>query len=98
MKDQRLYQVIQAAHTTEKTVRLSEKHQQVVFRVAKDATKQEVAQAVKKLFSVEVEAVRIVNTKGKKKHFKQRLGRRSDGKKAYVSLAEGHDINLANFE
>ena len=98
MNEQRLYQVIQAAHTTEKSVRLADKHRQVVFRVALDATKQEIAQAIKKLFSVEVKSVQVVNIKGKGKHFKQRLGRRSNSRKAYVSLAEGQDINLANFQ
>lgn len=98
MNDKRLYQVILGPHTTEKSVRLADKHRQVVFRVLKDATKQEVCSAIKKLFSVEVEAVQIVNIKGKKKYFKQRAGRRSDWKKAYISLAEGHDINVANFQ
>jgi large subunit ribosomal protein L23 len=98
VNDKRLYQVIVGPHTTEKSVRLADKHRQMVFRVVLDATKQEVSCAIKKLFSVEVVAVQMVNIKGKKKHFKQRAGRRSDWKKAYVSLAEGHDINLANFQ
>ena len=98
MNEKRLYQVILGPHTTEKTVRLADKHRQMAFQVASDATKQEVAQSIEKLFSVKVEAVRMVTGKGKIKQFKQRKGRRSDIKKAYVSLAEGHDINLANFE
>ena len=98
MNEKRLYQIIKGSHTTEKSVRVADKNRQIVFRVASDATKPEVAKAVEKLFGVAVKAVRILNTKGKRKTFKQKEGKRSDLKKAYVSLAEGHDINLANFQ
>lgn len=98
MNEKRMYQVIKAPHTTEKTVRMADKQKQVAFKVAQDATKDEVKEAVQKLFSVTVTSVQIVNIKGKRKQFKQREGRRSDIKKAYISLAEGHDINLANFK
>ena len=98
MNEKRLYQVILGLHTTEKSVRLADKHRQMVFRVAEDATKQEVTEAIQQLFSVVVKAVQMVTIKGKAKQFKQRAGHRSNSKKAYVSLAEGHDINLANFQ
>lgn len=98
MNESRLYKVILGSYSTEKSVRIADKNHQVAFRVAKDATKTEVKIAVEKLFSVVVTAVRMVNIKGKIKHFKQMPGRRSDCKKAYVSLAEGHDINVANFK
>lgn len=98
MNEKRLYQVILGPHTTEKSVRLADKNRQMVFRVAEDATKQEVIEAIQRLFSVVVKAVQMVTIKGKEKQFKQRAGRRSNSKKAYVSLAEGHDINLANFQ
>ncbi len=98
MKTKRLYTIILGPHTTEKSVRASDRNQQVVFKVAKDATKVELTQAVQTLFSVKVVSVRIVNVKGKKKQFKQVVGQRSDWKKAYIRLAEGHDINLANFQ
>lgn len=98
MKTKRLYTIILGPHTTEKSVRAADKNHQVVFRVVKDATKVELAEAVETLFSVKVDSVRIVNVKGKKKQFKQTPGQRSDWKKAYVRLAEGHDINLANFQ
>lgn len=93
-----LYHVIEAPHTTEKSVRVSEKHRQIVFKVSQEANKFEIKEAVEKLFSVKVRAVQVVNIKGKKKNFKQREGQRSDSRKAYVSLEEGHDINIANFE
>ncbi len=98
MNEKRLYQVILGPHTTEKSHRLGDKHRQMVFKIAKDATKVEVKKAIQQLFSVVVKSVRVVNLKGKQKNFKQQAGRRSDWKKAYVSLAEGHDINLANFQ
>lgn len=98
MNDQRIYDVILGPLTTEKSVRVSDRHRQIVFKVAKDATKCHVKQAVSKLFSVEVTGVQMVRLKGKNKQFRQRAGRRSDWKKAYVSLAEGHDINFANFQ
>lgn len=98
MNDIRLYKVLLGPHTTEKTVLAAEKNRQVSFKVAVDATKQEVKQAVEKLFNVVVKAVRVSNVKGKSKRFKQVKGKRSDWKKASVSLQEGHDINVAEFE
>lgn len=98
MNEKRMYEVILGPHTTEKSVRVSDKHRQVVFKVARDATKDLVKQAVQKLFSVKVVSIQMAIIKGKHKQFKQRAGRRSDWKKAYISLAEGHDINLANFQ
>ncbi len=98
MDTKRLYTIILGPHTTEKSVRVANKYRQIVFRVARDATKPELINAVQKLFSVKVETVRIVNVLGKKKQFKQTQGKKSDWKKAYIRLAEGHDINLANFQ
>lgn len=98
MNEIRLYQVLQGPHTTEKSVTAAEKKRQISFRVAVDANKTEIKQAVEKLFNVVVEAVRVANVKGKRKRFKQTMGRRSDWKKASVSLRTGHDINMAEFE
>ncbi len=98
MNEKRLYNIILGPHTTEKSVRVADRNHQMVFRVAQNATKKELAEAIEKLFSVKVISVRTLNSKGKKKPFKQMPGIRSDWKKAYVRLAEGHDINLANFQ
>lgn len=98
MNEIRLYKVLVGPHTTEKSVTAAEKYRQVSFRVAVDATKIEIKQAVEKLFNVVVEAVRVTNVKGKSKRFKQITGKRSDWRKASVSLQKGHDINLAEFE
>lgn len=94
----RLYSVLLAPHVTEKAVRVTEKHNQVVFKVARNATKQDIRSAVESLFNVKVVAVCLSNVKGKIKQFKQVKGRRNNWKKAYVSLQTGHDINVANFE
>jgi large subunit ribosomal protein L23 len=98
VNDKRLYSIILGSHTTEKSVRMGEHYRQVAFRVAPDATKTELTEAIQKLFSVKVVSVRIVNIKGKRRNFRQQPGVRSDWKKAYCRLAEGHDINLANFQ
>jgi len=95
MNEERLYKVIRRAHTTEKSTHIAGVNQ-LAFEVLKDANKGEVKRAIEKLFSVEVQAVRVLNVKGKEKHFKQRVGRRSDWKKVYVSLKKGSKIDLAN--
>lgn len=98
MRNERLYKVLIGPYTTEKTVQAAENNRHIAFKVARDATKKQVAEAVKTLFDVKVKAVQILNVKGKTKRFKQRLGRQANWKKAYVALEEGFDINLANFE
>ena len=91
---ERLINLLLAPHVSEKAARAGEKHNQYVFRVRRDATKPEIAKAVALMFSVEVEAVRVVNVGGKKKRFGASIGRRSDWKKAYVSLKTGQTIDL----
>jgi len=91
---ERLINLLLAPHVSEKAARAGEKHNQFVFRVRMDATKPEIAKAVELMFSVDVEAVQVVNVGGKKKRFGASLGRRSDWKKAYVSLKSGQTIDL----
>ncbi|GMG83825.1 50S ribosomal protein L23 [Paralimibaculum aggregatum] len=88
-----LYEVIRRPIVTEKTTSASE-HNAVVFEVAVDATKPKITEAVETLFGVKVKAVNTVLTKGKVKRFRGRPGRRRDVKKAYVTLAEGHMIDV----
>jgi large subunit ribosomal protein L23 len=90
---ERMYQVILAPLVTEKATGLSEKGQ-YAFRVAIDADKREIKQAVEGLFGVSVLAVNTLVMKGKTKRFKGRPGQRSDWKKAMVRLAEGQSIDL----
>ncbi|MBN4079442.1 50S ribosomal protein L23 [Beggiatoa alba] len=95
MNEVRIMKVLLGPHITEKAASVGESSNQYVFRVAKDATKPEVKQAVEKLFSVEVDTVRVVNVKGKTKRSGARMGRRSDWKKAYVRVKAGQSIELA---
>jgi large subunit ribosomal protein L23 len=90
----RHYDTIIAPVITEKSTMLSE-HNKVVFQVAKDATKDEIASAVEELFKVRVVKVNTLNVKGKTKRFRGHLGRRSDIKKAVVTLQEGQTIDIA---
>ena len=94
MNDAKLYDVIRAPRVSETTARLQEISNQYVFEVATTATKADVKAAIEKLFAVTVEAVNVVNVKGKGKAFKNRAGRRGDWRKAYVKLADGQSIDV----
>ena len=91
---EKLINLLLAPHVSEKAARAGEKHNQYVFRVRPEATKPEIAKAVELMFSVDVEAVQVVNVGGKKKRFGAAFGRRSDWKKAYVRLKTGQMIDL----
>jgi large subunit ribosomal protein L23 len=91
---ERLINLLLAPHVSEKAARAGDKHNQYVFRVRREATKPEIRKAVELMFSVEVEAVQVVNVGGKNKRFGATMGRRSDWKKAYVSLKTGQTIDL----
>ena len=91
--DPRHYDVIVAPVITEKATNLSD-FNKVVFRVAPDATKPQIKEAVERLFDVKVTAVNTLVTKGKNKVFRGRKGRRADVKKAIVTLAEGESIDV----
>ena len=90
---ERHYDVIKAPVITEKATLLSE-HNKVVFQVSMDSTKDEIATAVEELFKVQVLKVNTLITKGKTKRFRGIMGRRSDVKKAIVTLAEGQSIDV----
>jgi large subunit ribosomal protein L23 len=91
--DPRHYDVIKAPLITEKGSLVAEQNQ-VIFRVASTATKPQIKAAVEKLFDVKVKSVNTLVQKGKTKRFKGMLGQRSDVKKAIVTLAEGHSIDI----
>jgi len=88
-----MYNIIRSPVITEKATAQSE-HNQVVFRVSLEATKREVKAAVEGLFDVKVDAVNTIRVQGKTKRFKGRIGRRSDYKKAIVTLKAGDKIEL----
>ena len=96
MNQQRLMQVLLAPQVSEKATYVADKHQQVIFRVAPDATKPEVKAAVEMLFKVDVDSVQIANVKGKKKKFGRFMGKRKDWKKAYVCLKSGQEISFVD--
>jgi len=90
---QQMYDIIRGPVITEKATNVSE-HNQVIFRVPLAATKREVKAAVEELFSVKVKAVNTIRVQGKLKRFRGRIGRRSDYKKAVVTLREGQRIDV----
>jgi large subunit ribosomal protein L23 len=94
MNNERLLNVLLAPLVSEKTTRAADLVGQYGFRVATDATKREIARAVELLFDVKVDAVQVLNVKGKNKRHGQRLGRRNDWRKAYVRLKAGQDIDF----
>jgi len=91
----RLAQVLIAPIVSEKATSVAEKHNQVLFKVLRDATKPEIKAAVELLFKVEVKDVQVANQKGKAKRFGGRVGRRDHAKKAYVSLKPGQELNFS---
>ena len=95
MNEQRIFQILRAPHISEKAAIVGDASNQHVFKVSTDAKKDEIKQAVEQMFNVKVAKVRTVNVKGKSKRHGVRMGKRSDWKKAYVSLEQGHEIDLA---
>jgi large subunit ribosomal protein L23 len=98
MSQERLMNVLLEPHISEKSSVVADQNNQVVFKVAVDATKDEVKKAVELMFEVGVDSVRVVNMKGKVKRTASGLGRRKNWKKAYVSLKEGQDISFIGAE
>jgi large subunit ribosomal protein L23 len=95
---ERLMKVLIAPQISEKATYVAEKNEQVIFRVATDATKPEIKAAVEMMFKVSVNSVQVACVKGKIKRSGRIMGRRNDWKKAYVCLAPGQEINFAASE
>ncbi|TVR80587.1 MAG: 50S ribosomal protein L23 [Rhodospirillales bacterium] len=93
LSQERRYEIIRRPVISEKSTMLSE-YNQVTFLVAVDASKPEIRAAVEDLFKVKVTAVNTLRQKGKVKRFRGQIGRRADTKKAIVTLAEGHSIDV----
>jgi len=88
-------QSVLSPHVTEKATMVADKLNQVVFKVRKTATKMQVKEAIESMFKVDVKAVNLLNVKGKtKKASRNTMGKRSDWKKAYVSIQAGQEINF----
>ena len=88
------HKIIKNTHFTEKVSLLMNKSNQYAFKVDKDATKRQIKRAVEKFFSVNVREVNILINKGKTKRSRYGFRKKSDWKKAYVSLAEGQSIDM----
>jgi large subunit ribosomal protein L23 len=95
---ERLMNVLLAPQISEKATYVADKNEQVVFRVATDATKPEIKAAVEMMFKVSVDSVQVACVKGKVKRSGRVVGHRNDWKKAYVCLAAGQEINFAASE
>ena len=95
VSQERLLQVLLAPVVSEKSTYVADKHEQVIFRVASNASKPEIKAAVELLFKVQVDSVQVMNVKGKVKRFGRSLGRRRNWKKAYICLKPGQEINFA---
>src|SRR5262252_603082 len=93
VSQERMYDLIRSPVVTEKST-MGSQHNQVTFRVPLEATKPEIKAAVEGLFKVKVTAVNTLRQEGKNKIFRGRRGRRSDYKKAMVTLAEGQTIDV----
>ncbi len=93
MRQEQLMSIVLGPHISEKSTRAQE-DRQVVFKVHPRANKQSIAKAIELLFDVKVDGVQVVNVNGKAKRFGAHQGRRKNWKKAYVKLAEGHDIDF----
>lgn len=89
-----VYDVVTSPLITEKGTLVSELGNQVLFRVRRDANKDDIRRAVEALFKVKVEKVRTLNLLGKARRVGKHIGRRPAWKKAYVTLAEGHRIDF----
>ena len=90
----RLMQVLVAPIVSEKATMIAEKTNTVTFKVLQDATKFEIKAAVQLMFKVDVQAVAVLNIKGKTKRFGKSMGRRDNLRKAYVTLKAGQELNL----
>jgi len=89
-----LMQILLSPIISEKATIAAEAGNQHVFRVAPDADKREIGRAVELMFNVKVNRVQVLNVKGKRKRFRQRLGKRPGWRKAYVRLQPGYDIDF----
>jgi large subunit ribosomal protein L23 len=90
----RLMQVLVAPIVSEKATQAAEQSNAVLFKVLRDASKPEIKAAVELMFKVQVKGVSVLNQKGKTKRFGKSVGRRDHVRKAYVTLAEGQELNF----
>jgi large subunit ribosomal protein L23 len=90
--------VLLGPHVSEKTTDVADRNNQIAFKVRRDSTKSEIRSAVEMMFEVKVTNVQVVNCRGKIKRFGKDWGQRQNWKKAYVTLAEGDNIDFLGAE
>lgn len=95
MNPERMYRILLGAHISEKATVIADAANQFAFKVAKDATRKEIREAVEKIYGVTVKRVTVLNVKGKVKRNMRGVSRKPGWKKAYVRLAEGSDIDFS---
>ncbi len=98
MNQERMYKIILGAHISEKATVIADETNQFTFKVVKNATRPEIKEAVEKIYGVSVKNVSILNVKGKLKRNMRGISKKPGWKKAYVRLAEGHDIDFASID
>lgn len=98
MNQERVFQVLEGPHVSEKAAVVADTNNQYVFKVALNATKAEIRKAVEQLFKVKVENVSTLRVKGKVKRNRYGFSTKPTWKKAYVRLAQGQDIDFAAVE
>ncbi|MDZ7684105.1 MAG: 50S ribosomal protein L23 [Gammaproteobacteria bacterium] len=96
MKEERMYKILLGAHISEKATVIADKANQFAFKVARDATRPEIKEAVENIYKVNVEGVTVLNVKGKvKRNVRGVTTHKPNWKKAYVRIAEGQDIDFS---
>lgn len=95
MNQERVFQILMGPHVSEKAAIVADANNQYVFRVALDATKEEIKLSVEQLFKVAVDDVKTLRVKGKSKRNRFGLTTKPTWKKAYVRLAQGQEIDFA---
>ena len=96
MNNERLYKVVLGAHISEKATLIADEANQITFKVAKDATRPEIKEAIEKIYGLAVKNVTVLNVKGKMKRSWRGISKRPGWKKAYVRLEEGQDIDFSS--
>lgn len=94
MNQEQLMNIILGPHVSEKSTLVADSNRQIIFKVLPGAAKSDIKQAIEMIFKVKIDAVRVINVKGKTKRFKNTIGKRKNWKKAYVKLKEGYDIDF----
>ena len=95
MNEERMYEIIRYPIVSEKSTRLADRNNQLMFEVDRTATKKEIREAIEKIYKVRVVSVQVLNRKGKVKRFRNTLGKQINRRKAYVRLHEGDDIDFS---